>query len=64
MAETIPGYFLEQKVQTVLNDDASMNAAIDAAAAEDPPWVVTNLFVFPSGVSVIILFTRQSVTVS
>lgn len=63
MAE-ITGYFLEQKVETVANNDAAMNAAIDAAAAESTPWVVTNLFVFPSGVSVIILFTRQSVTVS
>lgn len=63
MAE-ITGYFLDQKVETVANNDTDINAAIDAGASEDPKWVVTNLFLFPtSEASVIILFTRQRVVV-
>lgn len=62
MAEIISGYVLEQKVQTVANNDTDINAAIVTEGAADPAWVVTNLFVYPSGASVIILFARQVVT--
>lgn len=62
MAEIITGYVLEQKVVTVANNDSAINTEIDTQGAEDPAWVVTNLFIYPSGASVIILFARQVFT--
>lgn len=60
MAEIITGYILEQKVETVANNDSAINTAIDTQGAEVPAWVVTNLFI--SGSDVIILFARQVVS--
>lgn len=54
MPEIIPGYTTEQKVSTVSNNDAAINAEIDAQAADR--WIVYSLTL--SGASVIILFTR------
>jgi hypothetical protein len=62
MAEIIPQYVVEQKVVTVSNNDGAINTEIDTQAAEDPAWLVNNLFIYPSGASVIILFTRQTVS--
>lgn len=55
--EVIPGYQTEQKVQTVSNDDASINAAIAAQAADS--WVVSLLTL--SGANMVILFSRTIV---
>lgn len=54
MATTIPGYTTEQKVITTTNDDASMNAAIDAEAPDQ--WLVSLLV--PKDTDMVILFTR------
>lgn len=50
----LPNMTLEQKVETVANNDVAINAAITAQAADD--WQVQ--FIFLSGTDVILLFHR------
>ncbi len=59
MPELVPGYDTQQKVVTVLNDDASMNSEIETQAADQ--WLLSQLT--PSGSDIILLFSR-TVTVA
>ena len=51
----IPGYSIEQKVETVANNDTDINAALTTANSDN--W--TAAYMILSGTDVIILFTRS-----